>query len=593
MTKRRKICANRPSVTSMAIEPQTYYFGDFTLAAADHRLSRNSTEVELRPKAFDTLLCLVRRQGHTVGKQELLDVVWPGTFVSDAVLTHCIAEVRQALGDDPLAPRYIRTRPKVGYTFVAGVEHDDRTTDTGAAVRGASLKPPASTIAVLPFANLNRDEPNEIFSDGLTEELINTLAQVEGLQVVARTSAFRFKGKTGDARAIGARLGVGTILEGSVRRAHDRLRITAQLINVADGCHLWSEHFDRRTQDVFELQDEIAHGIAEALRIRLAGNRIKPRHDIDPDTYTLYLEGRHHWNKRTPVGFLKAVECFERALVRDAGMAPAWAGLADCYSWMGAFAGMPAEEAARKAKVAALSALEIDSTLAEAHTARGFIAAAYEYDWPGAETCFRRALESNPNHANTHVMYAALVLGPTGRVDEARIHQQRAWELDPLSAIVAGAVATLSVMTRRYDDAISTCRRALDLDPAYPWAYRVLGEAHLLKGQYDEAENALSKIDAPLVVGGFLGYCYAKTSREPQARQLLQRLEEMNNPMLAYQIAVLHLGLGDGDMALDWLRRACDAHAMGVYWLRIEPIWDTLRSKPRFTGLLQRLRLAD
>jgi len=254
---------------------------------------------------------------------------------------------------------------------------------------------------------------------------------------------------------------------------------------------------------------------------------------------------------------------------------------------------MPAEEVARKARSAALRALEIDSTLAEAHTSLGFIAAAYEYDWPGAEALFRRAIESNPSYANAHVMYAALVLGPKGRVDEARIHQQRAWELDPLSAIVAGAVATLSLMTRRYDDAISTCRRALELDPAYPWAYRVLGEAHLLKGQYDEAEDALSRTDAPPLVGGLLGYCYARTGREPQARQLLLRLEEMNNPMLAYQIALVHLGLGDGDLTLHWLQKARDAHSMGVYWLKVEPIWDPLRPDRRFMQLLQQLRLAQ
>jgi adenylate cyclase len=579
---------------SMATEPQTYRFGEFTLAAAEHRLLRDSVEVLLRPKAFNTLLYLVRRHGHTVAKDELLDAVWPGTFVSDAVLTHCIAEVRQALGDDIRAPRFLKTFSKVGYAFIADVGcGEDGPGGAGPFLGARPELSPANTIAVLPFANLNRDEANEIFSDGLTEELINALSLVEGLRVVARTSTFRFKAKIADARAIGAHLGVRVILEGSVRRADDRLRITAQLINAADGYHLWSQHYDRQMGDVFGLQDEIARSIVEALRIRLAADSVTHRHGTDLDTYTLYLEGRHHWNKRTPSGFRKAVECFERALARDARLAAAWAGLADCHLWMGHFAGMPAEDVARKARSAALRALEIDSALAEAHTSLGFIAAAYDYDWPGAEALFRRAIESNPSYANAHVMYAALVLGPTGRVDEARIHQQRAWELDPLSAAVAGAVATLSVMTRRYDDAISTCRRALELDPAYPWAYRILGEAHLLKGQYDEAEDALSRTDAPPLVGGLLGYCYARTGRESQARRILLRLEEMNNPMLAYQIALVHLGLGDGDLALHWLQVARDAHSMGVYWLKIEPIWDPLRPDRRFIQLLQQLRLAQ
>lgn len=577
----------------MRTDHEVYRFGEFTLDAREHRLLRKSREVMLRPKAFATLHYLVERHGHTVGRHELLGAVWPGTYVSEAVLTHCITEIRQALQDDARAPQYLKTLPKVGYCFAADVRSTQAGALTSPIVGAPAGHSSASVIAVLPFADLNRDEANEIFSDGLTEELINALTRVEGIQVVARTSAFRFKGKTGDARAIAAQLGARTILEGSVRRADGRLRITAQLIDAADGCHLWSQHYDRRMQDVFALQDEVARSIAGALRIRLTSSAIARPSGTDLDTYTLYLEGRHHWNKRTPAGFLRAVECFKRALVRDARLASAWAGLADCYSWMGTQAGMPAEEAARNAKGAAQRALEVDSNLAEAHTSLGVVAAALEYDWAGAETHFRRALASNPNHASAHLMYAASVLGPAGRIDEALVHQLRAWELDPLSAIMAGAVATQSMMMRRYDEAISRCRRALELDPTYPWAYRVLGEAYLLKGLYEEAEKALSRTDAPLLVGGFLGYCQARTGREAQARQLLLRLAEMNNPTLAYQIAVLHLGLGEGDLALDWLRKACDAHSMGIFWLKIEPIWDTLRPDPRFSALLQQLRLAD
>ena len=577
----------------MRTDHEVYWFGDFALDAGEHRLLRKSHEVTLRPKAFDTLRYLVERHGHTVGRHELLGAVWSGTHVSEAVLTHCIAEIRQALQDDARAPRYLKTLPKVGYCFAADVRSTQEGAGTSPVVGAPDGHSPASVIAVLPFADLNRDEANEIFSDGLTEELINALTRVEGLQVVARTSAFRFKGRTGDVRAIAAQLGARTILEGSVRRADGRLRVTAQLIDAADGCHLWSQHYDRRMQEVFELQDEIARSIAEALRIRLTSSTTTRPHGTDLDTYTLYLEGRHHWRKRTPAGFLKAVECFERALIRDARLAAAWAGLADCYSWMGTQAGIPAEEAARKAKSAALRALEVDSNLAEAHTSLGVVAAVLEYDWAGAETHFRRALASNPNHAWAHLMYAASVLGPAGRIDEALVHQLRAWELDPLSAIMAGAVATQSMMMRRYDDAIAMCARALELDPAYPWAYRVLGEAYLLKGLYGEAENALSRIDAPLLVGGFLAYCQARTGREAQARQILLRLAEMNNPTLAYQIAVLHLGLGESDLALEWLRKACEAHSMGIFWLKIEPIWDPLRPDQRFTALLQQLRLAE
>lgn len=455
------------------------------------------------------------------------------------------------------------------------------------AVAGQS---PAS-IAVLPFANLNQDQQGEIFSDGLTEELINALTHVHGLQVAARTSTFRFKGKTGDARAIGSRLGVRALLEGSVRREDDRLRITTQLINVDDGCHLWSRRYDRGNEDVFEIQEEIANSIAEALRGTLAGGRIGRSYDSDFETYALYLEGRHHWNKRTRAGVFAAVECFERVLAKNPRMAAAWAGLADCYL-MGEYAGMPVDEAIRKGRAAAGKALEIDDTLAEAHASLAFASAAYEFDWQEAEARFRHALELNPNYAQAHLLYAALVLGPSGRLEEAIHHQQLACQLDPLSAVMTSSIGTLALMLRHFDEAIAACRRALEIDPGFPWAYRWMGEACLLKNSYDEAEDAFSRINAPVFAAGFLGYCYARTHREQQARQLLD-MDGMDDPLLSFQSAVLHLGLGETDLALNSLQKACDARAVpGLHWLKIEPIWDDLRGQPRFHDLLKRLRLA-
>jgi len=455
----------------------------------------------------------------------------------------------------------------------------------------AASEPPAS-IAVLPFANLNQDQQGEIFSDGLTEELINALTQVHGLQVAARTSTFQFKGKAGDARAIGARLGVRALLEGSVRREDDHLRITTKLISVDDGYHLWSRCYDRRNEDVFEIQAEIANSITEALRGTLAGNRIGRSYDSDFETYALYLEGRHHWNKRTRPGVFAAVECFERVLAKNPRMAAAWAGLADCYL-MGEYTGMEVEEAIRKGRAAAEKALEIDDALAEAHASLGFASAAYDFHWEEAEARFRHALELNPNYAQAHLLYAALVLGPTGRLEEAINHQRLACQLDPLSAVMTSAIGTLALMLRHFDEAIAACRRALELDPGFPWAYRWMGEACVLKGSYDEAEDAFSKINAPVFAQGFLGYCYARTHREQQARELLH-VEVMKDPLLSVQVAVLHLGLGEYDLALNSLQRACAARAVpGLHWLKIEPIWDDLRTEPQFHELLKRLRLAD
>ncbi len=454
---------------------------------------------------------------------------------------------------------------------------------------------PASvpSIAVLPFLDLNHDEENEIFCDGLTEELINALAQVAGLRVVARTSTFQFKGKAADIRSIGGHLGVRTVFEGSVRRSGDRLRITAQLIHTADGCHFWSQRYDRTMQDVFELQEEISNGIVEALQASLAGGRrIRRPHSSDLEAYRLYLEGRHHWNKRTRAGILAAVECFERVLARDPGMALAWAGLADCYL-MGGLAGEPLDEVLSKGRAAARRALELDSTLAEVHTTLAFAFATFDFDWVAAEAGFRRALELNPNYANAHLLYSAMVLSSTGRLDKGLDHLRRALELDPLSAVMTSALGTCYLMMRRFDQAISACARALELDPAYPWAHRWLGEAYLLKGRYEDAEAALSRIQAPMFVAGLLGYCYTRTNREAQARAILARLQDGNSPSFAIQLAILHLGLSDHDAALDCLQHARDARVPGINWIHIEPVWDELRGQRRFASLVESMRLAN
>lgn len=453
--------------------------------------------------------------------------------------------------------------------------------------------PAPPSIAVLPFVNLNRDDKNEILSDGLTEELINALTRLEGLHVVARTSAFQFKDKPGDVREVGARLGVQTILEGSVRRTGDRLRVTAQLIDVADGCHLWSERVDRRMQDLFEVQEEIARTIVETLRVKLVGGPVTRPYTKDLETYALYLEGRYHFNTRTRRGLEKAIECFEQALARDAGMALAWTGVADCHSALGPLADVPADETLRRAKTAILKALEIDDRLAEAHASLAFITGAYEYNWSSADRHFRRALELNPDSAIAHIWYAAVTLAPQARHEEAELHLRRACELDPLSPVALGARGMHRLTLRQADAAISAIGRALELDPAYPWACRALGEAYLLKEMHGEAAAAFARIEAPVYAAGFLGYCYARSGREREARQLFHTLEHSGSASLACQLAILCLGLGDRDAALNWLGRALDARCMGMQWLRVEPIWDPLRRDTRFTALLKRMDLIE
>lgn len=452
---------------------------------------------------------------------------------------------------------------------------------------------PARSIAVLPFLNLNRDEENEILSDGITEELINALSQVEALHVVARTSAFHFKGRTDDMRTVGKRLGVQRILAGSLRRSGDRLRVTAQLINVADGCHIWAQRFDHRMTDLFDLQDEIARAIVDALQVKLGAASITRQNPWDLGIYETYLEGRYHCNRRTGAGFLRAVECFERILAKDGRMARAWAGLADCHAFLGPLAGIPFEEAMPRAKAAALKALAIDDSLPDAHCSLGFVLAVFEYQWNSSETHFRRALQLQPDHANSHIWYGGHVLAPLARLEEAAIHARRACELDPLSAPAISGLAGSCLMLRQPDRAVSACHATLDLDPGYPLALRFLGEAYLLKNMLGEAAGAFSKIQSPVIAAGFLAYCHARNGRGQTARQILRDLERTVGPSPALQIAAVHLGLGDRDSAFNWLRRACAVRSMGVHWLKVEPIWDPLRSDPRFTALLREMRLSD
>jgi serine/threonine-protein kinase len=451
--------------------------------------------------------------------------------------------------------------------------------------------PPARTLAVLPFTNLNRDEENEILSDGLTEELINTLARVEGLHVVARGSAFHFKGISVDVREAGAKLGVQTLLEGSLRRSGDRLRVTAQLVSASDGYHLWSRRFDRRLTDLFDLQEELAQALARALEVELAPASLTRQNSQDLAAYELYLEGRFQCNRRTRAGFLRGVECFEQALAKDPRMARAWAGLADCHAFLGPLAGVPAEESLPRARAAALKALALEPTLPEAHCALGFVAAVLEFDWPSAGHHFRLALKHSPDHANSHIWYGGHVLAATGLLEEAAAHADRACELDPLSPPALSGRGGSRVMLRRPAEAEEACRRTLALHPGYPFALRFLGESFLLRGMHEEAARAFSQIDAPVIAEGFLGFCFTRLGEIHAARGILARLERMSQPSPALQIAAVQLGLGDRDAALVSLRRASDDKSMGVHWLKVEPFWDPLRDDARFQDVLRGMRL--
>ncbi len=457
------------------------------------------------------------------------------------------------------------------------------------------------SIAVLPFVNLSPDPENEYFSDGLSEELTGALCKVPGLRVVARTSAFAFKGKDADVRTIGRQLNVRVVLSGSVRKAATRLRIAAQLVSVADGYHLWSEQYDRELDDVFAIQDEITGAIVNVLKLTLLsdeGGGVARQASDDVEAYELYLKGRHFWNKRTEQGVDKAIEYFRQALAHDAGYAPALAGLADCYTILGIYGARAPQQVMPLAKDAAARALSIDPSLAEAHTALGCVRATFDFDWPGAEQEFRRAIEIKPSYPTAHHWYALNCLAPQGRFDEALGQMQRAREFDPLSPVITTSVGVAHYFAREYRRAIDAYYQAIEIDAHFVMAYFFLGLAHAALGAMDDAiarlEHAQRLVGDSAEVAAALGYVYAVAGRAGEAAALLGELEARRqrayvSPALISQV---YVGLGDRERALEALQEAARQRAADLIWLRVRPVFDPLREDPRYAALVARIGLA-
>jgi eukaryotic-like serine/threonine-protein kinase len=454
-------------------------------------------------------------------------------------------------------------------------------------------------LAVLPFTNLSADRDNEYFSDGLTDELINVLSHIEGLRVVSRTSAFEFKGKALNVRTIGDQLGASAVLEGGVRRSGDRLRITVQLVNVSDGWQLWASRFDRQMTDIFDIQEEIAHTIAHTLEVRLTGGHPAPLvkgSTRDMEAYQLYLRGRFHWNKRTSDGFDKAREFFEAALARDPRYALAYAGLADYYISVASWGLAQPDAAWSDAHKMASEALRLDPSLADAHVSLAAFRTYYEWNWLDGEREFRRALELNPGDTNARVQYATQLI-QRARLDEAGQEMQRALELDPLSATVNTYVAGVAYYARQYDDSLQLCHKALDLAPDDIELHCVLALTYEGQRKFDDAIATFERArvlsdDYPLVVAS-LAATYARAGQREKALDLMQRMRDMEKeryvPPIAW--AWVHVACGELDHAFVSLEQAVAAHDILVCYLAVGPVYDSLRSDPRFPGLLRRVGL--
>jgi serine/threonine protein kinase/tetratricopeptide (TPR) repeat protein len=465
----------------------------------------------------------------------------------------------------------------------------------------SSLQKPLPSIAVLPFANMSADKEQEYFCDGMAEEIINALTHVEGLRVAARTSAFSFKDKAIDIREIGKKLNVETLLEGSVKKAGNRVRITTQLINVTDGYHLWSEKYDREVKDVFAIQDEISLAIVDKLKVRLLGKqkaKIIKRHTEAIDAYNLYLKGRYFWNKRTEESLRKAVGFFEQAIEKDPDYALAYTGLADSYILLTEYSILSPKDAFPKAKASILKALEIDETLAEAHTSLAFIKTLNDWDWAGAEKEFKQSIEFNPGYATARQWYAEY-LTITRRHAEAIAEFKRAQKLDPLSLIINVAWAiTLFSGTRQYEQVIEKCQQVLEMDPNFASALNILGMVYREKKMYHQSIQAFQKAiksdESNTRVMAGLGHAYAVSGKRSKAQKVLQELEKLSKRKYVppYNIAIIYLGLGEENLTFEYLEKAYQDRSVGLPWLNADPIYDSLRSNPRFISLLKRIGLA-
>ena len=481
------------------------------------------------------------------------------------------------------------------------VWHQEKTPTSLEAVKPREETSPS--IAVLPFVDMSAQKDQEYFCDGLAEELINALTQVERLRVVARTSAFAFKTKSLDIQEIGKRLKVRTILEGSVRKAGNKLRITAQLVNVSDGYHLWSEKYDREMQDVFAVQDEITLAIVNKLKVKLFGDRntesVK-RKAIDLDAYNLYLRGRYFWNKQTEENLKKAIDYFRMTIEKAPNYGLAYVGLADCYAVLPFFSSSPPKEVYPKALEAASKALETDSSIAEAHASLALIKTNYEWDWEGAEKEYLRALELIPGYANGHHDYA-MHLMYRARFEEAINSIKRALELDPLSLTINRDMGQMFYYSRRYDLAIDALKKTIEMDSRFLYAHILLAAAYVAKSMYEEAsaegqkEQSLSGNRDPFVKSVIATSIVLSMGERNEAEKLLSDLMERSkreyvSPSI---LARLLLALGENDKGFEWLEKGYEERDQWLCYLKIEPAFDHIRSDPRLIALLNKIGLGE
>jgi DNA-binding winged helix-turn-helix (wHTH) protein/tetratricopeptide (TPR) repeat protein len=583
-------------------EKVSYEFGPFHLDSSKRLLTSRGELVPLTPKAFDILLVLVENRGQVVEKEELLKLVWPDTVVEEGNLTFNVHALRKALGERPSEHRYILTIPGRGYCFVADTRttHAEAFGDASTAPAGLE-RTPIRSLAVLPFRSPGHGPEDEYLGLGVADALITRLSGLRQVVVRPTLSVRRYAGIDESPGVIGRELAVESILEGSIRRSGDRIRVTVQLISVRDGSELWAEKFDERFTDVFTVEDRVSERVAEALKIKLTeADRevLKKRYTLNPEAFQSYLKGRYYWNKRTRDGIRKGIEHFDQAIEQDPLYALAYAGLADCYSLLSMHGVLQPKEAFTRAKAAAIRALEIDDQLAEAHASLAYASLYYEWDWAAAEREFKRSIDLNPNYATAHHWYHEYLI-LQGRIAEAIEEIRKAQELDPLSPAINAALVLPLLNSGQYDRGIDGLKRVIELEPGFYRSHLFLGIAYVLVGQYDSAfkelQDAMSLSENGIRAMAALGWAYAVAGRRDEARsvmdELKRRMQERYVP--PYSMAIILTALGEKNTALEWLERGYQARDEWLTRLGIAPELDSLRSDPRFRDLLRRVGFAD
>jgi TolB-like protein/Tfp pilus assembly protein PilF len=566
-----------------------FRFGEFELDISAYELRRDGQPVHLERHPMDLLILLVERRLQLVPRADIVKRLWdPGVFVDvEMGVNTAIRKLRQALRDSRESPAFVETISGRGYRFIAPVK----------AVLLGRTQQAIESVAVLPFANDSADPDAEYLSDGISETLISNLSQIGNLRVVARNTVFRYRGKDIDLQKAGNDLHVRAVVSGRLLQRGDTLIVRAELMDVATGAQLWGGQYYRKTEDVFALQEDLSREISEKLQLQLSGNekqRLTKRYTEDSEAYRLYLKGRYHWNKRSPEGLQKAVEYFQQALDKDPTYSLAYAGLADTYAYLSFFSLVAPREAMPKAKAAAMKGLEIDNDVAEAHVSMGYVSFAYDGDWAAAGKHFDQALTLNPAYSRAHTFYP-LYLSSLGRSEEALEVAKHAVDLDPASPAASHSLAVQLYLARKFERAIEQAHGTLDMDANFAISYAVLGEAYLARGMYREGLSALEKYSvlsrrcsASLAL---LGYSQARLGERKQSIQIIDELKAASKESFvpALWVALIYAGLEEREQAFTWLEEALEERFNRLAYLKVEALWDPLRSDPRFADLLRRV----